>query len=202
MRPITCNRTLRPSVVAFLGILVFAFFAVGCGESMIADPSANGDAEASAESAMTNRARNGGVVKNFVAPLSGDQEVTPVETNATGLAKFKLNKAGDALSFKLNVANIEDVIGAHIHRGAPGMNGPVVACLTDPCFFPGDPVTVNGTLAEGTVMASDVTGPLAGNFDALIEAMRSGNTYVNVHTIANPSGEIRGQIVRGNGVTP
>jgi hypothetical protein len=55
-------------------------------------------------------------------------------------------------------------------------------------------VTVNGTLVEGVAMAGDVSGPLAGDLDALVEAMRSGNTYVNVHTVRFRPGEIRGQI--------
>lgn len=136
--------------------------------------------------------------ENFVAPLSGDEVVPPVDTDARGLAKFKLNKAGDELQFKLNVANIEDVIGAHIHLAPAGENGGIVVFLFGDPFA--DPVTVNGTLAQGTITASDVVGPLAGEFDSLVEEMRAGNTYVQVHTLANPPGEIRGQIDRGNGV--
>jgi len=50
-------------------------------------------------------------------------------------------------------------------------------------------------LAEGTITASDLVGPLAGQpLSALIEAMRAGNTYVNVHTVQFPAGEIAGQI--------
>ena len=50
-------------------------------------------------------------------------------------------------------------------------------------------------LAEGTITAGDLTGPLLGSALAdLIEQIREGNTYVNVHTEANRLGEIRGQI--------
>jgi hypothetical protein len=55
-------------------------------------------------------------------------------------------------------------------------------------------VTVNGILVEGTATAADVSGPLAGDLDALIAAMRAGDTYVNVHTVEFRPGEIRGQI--------
>jgi len=129
--------------------------------------------------------------KNFVAPLSGSQEVPPVDTKATGLAKFQVNKDGDEISYKLIVANIENVRFAHIHMAPEGQNGPVVVTL-----FPG-PTTdgrTNGIIAEGSITASDVVGPLAGDFDALIDRMTIGNAYVNVHTDANPPGEIRGQI--------
>lgn len=109
-----------------------------------------------------------------------------MDTNAQGQAKFQLNKAGDALRFKLNVANIEDVIGVHIHQAPAGENGPIVVVLfSDPLT---EPVTVNGTLAHGTITATDVIDPIAGNFGALVEAMRAENAYVQVHTKENKPG--------------
>lgn len=136
---------------------------------------------------------------NFTAPLKGDQEVPPVETNATGVATFKLSKDGLELSYKVNVGgNIENVTQAHIHIGERGENGPVTVFL----FGPSDPpVSPNGPLADGTITADDLIGPLEGQtLSALIEEMAAGGTYVNVHTTANPSGEIRGQIERGSGM--
>lgn len=130
--------------------------------------------------------------RNFKTHLSGDEVVSPVDTNAQGQAKFQLNKASDKLSFKLNVANIEDVIGAHIHQAPAGVNGGIVVFLLGDPFT--DPVTVNGTLAEGTITATDVIGPIAGDFDALLTAIRDGNAYVQVHTQEHVPGEIRGQI--------
>jgi hypothetical protein len=136
--------------------------------------------------------------RNFRSHLSGDQEVPAVDTKAQGQAIYKLNKAGDAIDYKLIVANIEGVTQAHIHCGAAGVNGPVVAFL----FGPGPGVAVNGILAQGTLTAADVIprpdspecpGGVA-NFEELIAKMRSGDTYTNVHTIANPGGEVRGQI--------
>jgi hypothetical protein len=134
---------------------------------------------------------------NFVAPLSGDEEVPPVDTNATGLARFQLHDE-DALDFMVIVANIDNITQAHIHCGAEGVNGPVVVFL----FGLGPGVTVNGILSEGTITAGDVIPRLdsamcpggVANFDELITKMRSGETYTNVHTSANPGGEIRGQI--------
>src|SRR4030095_5766181 len=61
------------------------------------------------------------------APLSGAQEVPPVETSATGTAKFQL-KADRALSGSVMTKGI-DGMAAHIHDGAPGINGPVVIPL-------------------------------------------------------------------------
>jgi hypothetical protein len=61
-------------------------------------------------------------------------------------------------------------------------------------FIPDPGVTLNGILVEGTATAADVSGPLAGDLAALVSAMRSGETYVNIHTVAYRPGEIRGQI--------
>jgi hypothetical protein len=140
---------------------------------------------------------------NFVATLSGGQEVPARDTQAVGVAKFKLREDGAALRFKLNVADIDNVVAAHIHCGAVGVNGPVGVTL-----FMGAPGggAVNGTLAEGTITAPD-PGNACGWTDlaAVLAAMGSGATYVNVHTndgVAPPNtgpgdfpgGEIRGQI--------
>jgi hypothetical protein len=133
---------------------------------------------------------------NFVAPLSGAQEVPPAETLASGNAVFQLSKDGEALHYRLIVANLEDLTQAHIHLAPPGVNGPVVAWL-----YPSAPPPQliegrsSGVLATGIITESDLVGPLAGQpLSALIDEIRAGNTYVNVHTVQFPAGEIRGQI--------
>jgi hypothetical protein len=133
---------------------------------------------------------------NFRAHLSPDQEVHEVDSRATGQAIFQLSKDGTQLSYKLIVANIEDVTMAHIHFAPAGVNGPVVAWL-----YPSSPPPhlisgrSDGILAEGIITADKLLGPLAGQpLSALIDAMKAGGTYVNVHTTAYPPGEIRGQI--------
>jgi hypothetical protein len=140
---------------------------------------------------------------NFVATLSGAREVPARDTQARGVATFKLRADGAALAFKLNVANIDNPFMAHIHCGAVGVNGPIGVTL-----FMGAPAAgrVNGTLAEGTITAPD-PGNACGWTDlaAVLAAMGSGNTYVNVHTNDGvdppntgpgdfPGGEIRGQV--------
>lgn len=133
-----------------------------------------------------------GHARNFRAHLAGRNEVPPVDTDAQGQALFKLSKDGSELHYRINVANIEDVTQAHIHMAPAGQNGGVVAFLFGP--VPGG-VTVNGTLVEGILTDADLTGALAGQTLAeLVAAMRAGNTYVNVHTVEHPPGEIRGQI--------
>jgi hypothetical protein len=132
----------------------------------------------------------------FTAHLTSDQEVaaTPVVSRAQGQAVLRLG--GDALHYRLIVANIENVTMAHIHLAAAGANGPVVAWL-----YPGGPPAqllpgrTNGVLATGALTAANLVGPLAGQpLEALVAAIQAGNTYVNVHTSQYPAGEVRGQL--------
>ncbi|HJX61238.1 MAG TPA: CHRD domain-containing protein [Dehalococcoidia bacterium] len=135
--------------------------------------------------------------RHFKARLSGDEEVPAVDTDARGRAKFKLSKDGDELDFRLRASKIEDVTAAHIHCGPEGVNGPVAVFL-----YSGPVVTPHGILSEGTLTAANLIalpdspacpGGIS-TFDDLIAKMRSGGAYVNVHTTANPGGEIRGQV--------
>jgi glucose/arabinose dehydrogenase len=133
----------------------------------------------------------------FSAELSGDQEVPPVDTAASGDASFTLSEDGTELEFELQVANIQDVTQAHIHLAPPGVNGPVVAFLFG--FVPGGVTIDDGTLAEGTITEDDLIARPAvgfgGTMEELIARIRAGDAYVNVHTIDHPGGEIRGQLV-------
>jgi hypothetical protein len=135
---------------------------------------------------------------NFRAHLNGANEVADpaVITQAQGQAIFQLSKDGTALSYMLTVADIDDIRQSHIHLAPTGVNGSVVVWL-----YPSAPPAVlipgvfNGVLAQGTIVAADLVGPLAGQpLSSLLAAMEAGNTYVNVHTTAYPPGEIRGQI--------
>ena len=153
---------------------------------------------------------NGG---NFGTPLSSSEEVPPpgVVNNSTarGNAIFQLNTDGTALTYKLIVANIENVFMAHIHLGAPGTNGGVVVWLypsTTPGAGPVGGGRIDGVIAEGTITADNLVGSLAGEpFSALLDALRTGGAYVNVHTNDGvdpgntgpgdfPGGEVRGQV--------
>jgi hypothetical protein len=134
--------------------------------------------------------------RNFRTHLTGAEEVPAVETQAQGQAIFQLSKDGTELHYKLIVANIENVSMAHIHLGPAGVNGPVVVWLY-PAAPPPLPIEgrFSGVLAEGTITEANLVGLLAGApLSTLIEEMRAGNTYVNVHTAQYPGGEVRGQI--------
>ena len=107
-------------------------------------------------------------------------------TSATG--SFTASLDGESLTFTLGATG-EGLTQAHIHLGPAGENGPVVAFLFGP---EADGVEVVD--ASGTITVAELLGPLEGDFAAFMEALEAGNLYVNVHSLANPPGEIRGQI--------
>lgn len=122
---------------------------------------------------------------NFTAVLSGDNEVPPVDSDAAGVCIVKIAKDESSISYKLIVSNINNVFAAHFHKAPVGVSGGVVVTL-----FGGPSVDVqNGILAEGTITDADT------DLATLIQDIRDGNIYVNVHTNpGTPSGEVRGQV--------
>ena len=130
--------------------------------------------------------------KSFKAKLTGSDEVPSVKTKAKGDIKFKLSSDGKSLSYTLHVKNILNTTAAHIHRGMKGKSGPPVANLFT---GPKKEGKFSGDLAMGTLTANDLSGDLMGkSLDDLVQIIKAGDAYVNVHTDANPDGEIRGQI--------
>lgn len=131
---------------------------------------------------------------NFGADLAGASEVPAVTTDGTGFTALSSNAGQTALDYTLITYGLEDVVQAHIHIGSRNENGPVAAFL----FGPADPpVTRDGILAQGTITQSDLIATadvFDGTMTTLLDELRAGNAYVNVHTVANPMGEIRGTV--------
>ncbi|MDQ3547808.1 MAG: CHRD domain-containing protein [Chloroflexota bacterium] len=129
----------------------------------------------------------------FYAELTTSQEVpAPGPSDASGDAVVFVDADGN-LQFELIVVDIEGVTAAHIHLGMPGVAGPVVVTLFTGQFSTEDDGV--GTLATGSISADDLVGELEGlTLGHLLAEMEAGNTYVNVHTVDNPAGEIRGQL--------
>jgi hypothetical protein len=137
----------------------------------------------------------------FTATLNGANErPTPRTTPATGTATFSFRR--DTLSWTINLSNITNVTASHIHIGDANTAGGILLNLV---------TTPSNTLITGLVTRSTYTLPSAPNqgitFDALLDLMRNGGSYVNVHTSDGaapidtgpgdfPGGEIRGQIVK------
>lgn len=137
-----------------------------------------------------------GQPRTYVAPLSGAQEVPSNDSLARGQAVFRLSSDSTQVDYRLILANIENITQAHIHVAPVGQNGPVVVWLYPEAppaqLIPG---RFDGILAEGTITEADLVGQLADQpLSALIDLMDDGQTYVNVHTLQFPPGEVRGQI--------
>jgi hypothetical protein len=131
--------------------------------------------------------------QKFTAKMTGKEEVPQHDTKATGTAEFTLSADGKAMSYKVDVMNIDKVTVAHIHQGKPGENGPPVVWLFNSSSNPTGPM--NGKLSEGKITSNDLVGPLKGKqISDLVKLINDGNAYANVHTQQNPKGEIRGQI--------
>lgn len=129
---------------------------------------------------------------DFKAELAGENEVPPIESDASGEAKFEVD--GSSMHYELEFEDATDMLaaaGAHIHCAPAGENGPVVVFLAG--VIPGG---IDGTAEiKATLTAANIVDPACGSTIAeLVESMREGRTYVNVHSAANPTGEIRGQI--------
>jgi len=106
--------------------------------------------------------------------LSGNQEVPPVSTAATGTGIITV-LMDRSVSGSVTTSGVAGA-AAHIHLAAPGQNGPVIV-----------PLNKTGDNVWSVPPAIRLN-------DAQYEAYRLGNLYVNVHSAANPGGEIRGQI--------
>ncbi len=142
--------------------------------------------------------------KNFVAHLSGANEVPTHDTRAVGEIKLQLSEDGTEVEYRLISSNIDNVFMAHIHVAPAGVNGPIVVFLFGPVAPGGG--RGDGVLAHGTFTAANLIGPLAGHpLSDLIAALSTGGAYANVHTNDGvaptntgpgdfPGGEIRGQI--------
>ncbi len=115
----------------------------------------------------------------FQANLSGNEEVPSVNTSASGLAILALDSETSTLYYRVKVDHIQGITMAHIHLGAPGINGAVTLTLYNGSgdFDPDNPVSGSFILTAGQ-----------------IADLQTGNYYVNVHTDNHPAGEIRGQI--------
>lgn len=127
---------------------------------------------------------------SFKAKLTPKEEVAKPDAKSSGKAEFKLSKDGKELTYKLHVKDVVDVSAAHIHVGKKGENGPPIVGL----FSGGKKGKFSGVLSEGKVSGNELMGDYKGKFDELVKLLRSGDTYVNVHTDKYPDGEIRGQI--------
>jgi len=132
------------------------------------------------------------VTVTFTAELSGKEVVPPVETIATGTATFTFEPVLDRAYFVLKVSNLDGATASRLKEGKLGTNGQGVLIL-----YPGPDIAgpFTGVLAQGYFNASALIGSLKGKTIADLKVLlESGGAYVNVGTVNNPDGELRGQV--------
>jgi hypothetical protein len=138
------------------------------------------------------------------AHLSSYQEVPSVSSTADGEFEARVGSDNASVQYTLAYTGLSsNVTQAHIHFAQRAVNGPIIVWLcgtsavTAPAGTPTCPQsgTVTGTFTAANVLASPTTQQLAaGELAELLQAMRAGVAYVNVHTVNSPGGEIRGQL--------
>jgi hypothetical protein len=123
---------------------------------------------------------NGDQARTFTATLNGNQETPPVETDASGTGTFTLDVATNVMTFTVNFSGLSGAITvAHFHAAPAGQAGGVIIDLS------GDFTGLTSGPVQGTA-----------TFNAAnLAELNAGDVYINLHTDANPNGEIRGQLV-------
>jgi len=117
-----------------------------------------------------------------------------------GNGSFDAQILNGEISFRLSYRGLVDVLQAHIHVAHPWDNGGIAVFLctnlgNTPAGATERPCPESGTVS-GTILPDDVqaVSPIAaGDLEGLVQLLRDGATYVNVHTVNAPGGELRGQ---------
>ena len=144
-----------------LGALFAATACSGAGSSAMSSGSSGGGSSGSSS--------GGGTPQSYVADLEGYSQTPRVVTAASGKATLTLSADQKTLSYHV-VQGVTSATKAHIHLGAAGENGAVV--------YPLEPVGPDMTGAIALVNQTDVT------------KLDQGQFYINVHSAANPEGEM------------
>lgn len=131
----------------------------------------------------------------LTAQLNGGNEVPGVVTGSAGTATVTWNTTTRTGTYTVTAYNVPvGTTASHIHVGAVGVGGPVVINFTVPTGGISNDFALTGTFA-----CSDVTVRAAQGINScedFEQALMLNNTYVNLHTTANPGGEIRGQLIK------
>lgn len=127
----------------------------------------------------------------FSATLTGAAErPNPVTTAATGTATVEIDDSEQEFEVTVNVTNLVSITMAHIHTGDVNTAGPIAVTLVGTALAPG---SFTGVLVnDQTFTAAQISGE---TFASLAAKIRAGNAYINVHTVTNGGGELRGQLV-------
>lgn len=167
--------------------LAATFLLAACGDKTADDATVDAaDAAAADAAAMTEIEP----AELFMVTLSGAAE-RPEPVATTAAAEATIMVYADSIAYVVNGLDVKGVTAVHIHRGGAEEAGPVLATL-----FTSDAGTdfANGPMASGTI-TRETTLAEGATFDDVRELVRTGAAYLNVHTKANPKGELRSQTV-------
>jgi hypothetical protein len=127
--------------------------------------------------------------------LHGGNEVPGVVTGSVGTSTVTWNTTTRSGTYRVDVYNMPvGTTAAHIHVGADGVGGPVVVNLTVPTGGISNDFGLTGTFSCSDVVPRAAQG--INSCEDFEQALLLNNTYVNVHSTANPGGEIRGRLIR------
>lgn len=130
------------------------------------------------------RGQYGAAGEVYAAVLTGAEETPALATTARGVSWLTVSANRQSVNVKIYTSGLSgDITSAHLHQGAAGVAGDAVKMLS----VTGDKRGVTGEWVVGDG-AGDMT-------PARYNDLEAGNLYVNVHTTANPNGEIRGQLI-------
>ena len=175
---------MRSYIVRSVALFVAVCFLATCE----GDVGPTGPAGAAGATGPAGPTGDPGIV-NFTADLNEANVVGGTGSTATGTASFSV--VGQTLLYSIDVTGLVDVTVVHIHGpAAVGVNASPIQDLCNAGDAPPCDTTtpLTGVLVAGAGARSRIS------FDSLVVLMGNGMAYVNVHTDANPGGDIRGQI--------
>lgn len=167
----------KRSVISAVLPVVLVMLSIGLISACKKSPKSTSNEQATTMNQSTAKP----AVITFTADLSGANEVPSVTTTATGMLTARLE--GDSIHVSGQFSGLSGTFtGSHIHMGAKGSNGSVVQPLV---------ADINSDSTSGSWESSKNSYMLSQD---QLTALKAGNLYVNVHTVTNKSGEIRGQL--------
>jgi hypothetical protein len=133
--------------------------------------------------------------------MTGYQETPGVFSNGTGSFSAEIDDDAQMITYELMYTGLSaPALVSHIHFGNRFDSGGVSVFLCGgggkPACPPGttDDAVVTGTITPANVIGPTNQGIALAQFDRLVQAIRDGMTYANIHTTPFPAGEIRAQI--------
>ncbi len=143
----------------------------------------------------------GGTPRDAKGRASGEQEVAPVVTDASGKCELEFDRDLSEVEVEIKIRHIEDenVAGVHFHCGSAGSNGPILLPVMLNAGDPGplgppDGGEIEGELGNADILPGECGDLMINNIASFAYAVRNGDVYCNIHSVANPSGEVRAQM--------